>query len=226
MTKFTFLIQLVILTSIIVSMPKKLQSQIVTVEVSDFFYYTQQPESYSFYIVEELSYLQFTRMDDETRDSEFSKRVKELHNFLDKNNLRYQLKPLSPVIKENQLKRKMVLKRHDLIISNGSNTRELIKIFVNDQKGILYRHHPLENPLEDEFMKSCMNKLESKAREEAEPYAKTQNKTCGEVHEIKIVKQITNTKQENNQSISDEYKTATHIAHFTLEISFKTVNSE
>ena len=205
-------------------MPKKVQSQIVTVEVSDFFYYTQQSESYSFYIVEELSYLQFKRMDDETRDSEFSKRVQELYDFLDENNLTYKLKPLSQTIKENQLKRKMVLKRHDLIISNDSNTREMIKEFVEDQKGILFRHHPLEISPEEDFMKSCMHKLETKARQEAEPYAKTQDKTCGEIHEIKIIKQITNTKSENNQSIIDEHNTATHIAHFTLEISFKMVD--
>jgi len=218
--------QLIILMSLLLMLQHTVHSQIITVEVNDFFYYDQKSDTFTFYIVEELSYLQSKRMDEETRNTEFNKRVEELHDFLDEKKIAYELKPLKATIKENYLKKKLVLKRHDLIVFNDSNTREVIKEFVQEQKGILFQHHPLEKSLDLEFMKSCMRTLEEQARLKAQPYAQTQNKTCGEIHEINVVQQITNTKRENSKSISEVSETATHIAHFTLEISFKTVNNK
>jgi len=209
---------------LVLTLQQSLLGQIITIEVNNSFDYTQNSDYYTFYIVEELSYLQYNRIDEETREFEFNQRIRELHEFLDESNLVYEPKPLSEIIKEQHSKKKMVLKRHDLTISNDSNTRNSIKEFVSNQEGILFRYHPLEEPLDKVFIKSCVESLTNQAREEAETYAQTQNKTCGEIHEMKIVKQVTNTKRVKKSSKKEEEAdTATHSAYFTIEFSFLTV---
>ena len=121
----------------------------------------------------------------------------------------------------------MELKRHDLKIYSNSDTHNSVKEFVQNQEGVLFRYHPLEEPLDKVFLKSCMESLINQAREVAEPYAQTQNKTCGEIHEMKIINQTITTKDETSRTekilISD---TATHTVHFNIQFSFLVIQKK
>ena len=202
-----------------------IHSQIITVRVDEAFDYVQKAETFSFYIIYDIKYLQAKRKGDAGKVLSFDERVGKVNEYLKANNI-----PFIPITQESELaeydpRDSKQMRRYDVKIMKGTEVQYSVKKFVDSQDGIIYRPYPLKGDPDPEFIKNCMQALTEKARSKAEVYAHALGKKCGEVHEFKILNHISGSKQ-GVKSAKSEVENATHISSFSVEISFQTVKKQ